>query len=358
MTLRSAMRRWAAALAVTALAVTAGTASAAVRTDTAPPGTVSLTDQDLRLTADDPNCFKKSYPHCTSADPNVSFRLVSRGDTSACTFSLKTTWGDGTSSTREFSGGPNGTELLPVKHKYTKPSPFTAPRTYAITWAVTVLTGTTCLPSSGTLTFVRTCASTALSGRAWAARFPTSTRTADLADGFRGDVNAFVKAMRNGGISVTPVATLRPPQRAYLMHYAWLVAKKKMSAGKVPAFKPAQGQDRVDVCWQHTDANGAFDPAASVAAAQRLVTAFGIDPKLKVAPALNSLHTRGLAIDMNTTWTAPGVTVAKASGERVRITTTPRSGLNAKLIAVGATYGVIHFSPPEKDANHWSSTGR
>ncbi|MGW1765962.1 hypothetical protein ACWCQL_18045 [Streptomyces sp. NPDC002073] len=126
----------------------------------------------------------------------------------------------------------------------------------------------------------------------------------------------------------------------------------------MPAFKPATGQSAVDICWQHTDANGTFDSAASVAAASRLVTALGIDRTNKVAPSLHTLHTPRLAIDMTTTWTAPSITITDKTGTRVKITTTPRTGLNTKLIAVGKTYGVIHFLQAAKDKNHWSSTGR
>ncbi|MBL1082403.1 hypothetical protein JK359_10475 [Streptomyces actinomycinicus] len=337
--------------------VTAGTASAEVRPG-AEPGTVTLSTRNLHLTAADTSCFKKSYPNCASSDPAVSFQLVSRGDTSACSFTLSTTWGDGAGGTLDFSGGPDGTLLTPVKHTYTKPKPFVAPKTYAVTWSVTVRSGSNCRPSSDKLSFARTCTSSSLSGPAWAARFPTSTRFEDLKDGFREQVTSFVRAMRSGGITVVPRATLRPPQRAYMMHYAWLIAKKKTSADKVPPFKPAAGQAPVDICWQHTKADGTFDSAASVAAAQRLVTAFGIDPNLRVAPSLTTLHTQGLAIDMTTTWSARSITVTDHGGHRVTISTTPHTGLNTKLISVGRSYGVIHYSsPPEDDPNHWSTNG-
>ncbi|MFJ5548128.1 hypothetical protein [Streptomyces sp. NPDC093225] len=349
-------RRWAAALAVAVLAVAAGTASADTR-PAATSATVVLADGGSDLSAADTPCFKKSIPNCASSDPNVAFKMTSNGDTSACTFSFKATWGDGATTSFDFNGGPNGSTLAPVKHEYTKPSPFLAPKSYTIAWTVTVRSGATCHDSSGTLGYVRTCTAKALSGSPWVARFPTRTSTADLADGFRGDVDAFVRAMRGGGISVTPEATRRPVQRAYMMHYAWLIWKKQISADKVPAFKPAKGQAGVDICWQHTDANGTYDKAASLAAATAMVKAFKITG-LKVAPSLTSLHVRGLAIDMSTTWSARSITVTDHSGRRVTIATTPHSGLNTKLIAVGRTYGVIHYSPrPSDDATHWSTTG-
>lgn len=346
-------------LAVGVVTVAAGTASAEVRPQAASgsgAGTAAMVVPELHLTAADTSCFKKSYPNCASPEPTVSYKIVSRGDTTACTFNLKATWGDAATTDKDFGGGTDGATLLPVTHTYTKPKPFLAPKTYALTWAVTVKSGT-CSGGSGTLSFARTCSAKSLTGAAWAARFPTSRRLQDLKGDFEDDVTDFVRAMRAAGISVDPVATLRPAQRAYLMHYAWLVAKKQTAANKVPAFQPAKGQDPVDVCWQHTDKDGKYDSAASVKAAQALVTAFGIDPDLKVAPALNSLHTQGRAIDMATTWSARSITITDHAGRHVTIATTPRSGLNTKLIAVGATYGVIHFLQASKDPKHWSTTG-
>ncbi|MCB5167533.1 hypothetical protein LG634_22225 [Streptomyces bambusae] len=348
------MPRWTTALAAGAVLVAGGTASADVRPATS-SGSVEMAGE-LQSTAAT-TCFKKSYPNCVSSDPKVAFRLVSRGDTSRCTFRLKTVWGDGETTTRDFAGGPDGTTLTPVEHTYKKPNPFLVPKTYAINWTVSVSSGT-CYPSSDSPTFRRTCATKSLSGAAWAQQFPASTRLEDLEAGYRTKVTGFVKAMRAGGIRVTPVTTYRPAERAYMMHYAWRIMKKQITPDKVPAFKPAKGQSPVNICWQHTDANGKYDAAASVAAATRLNTAFGTDPNNRVAPALNTLHTPRLAIDMNTTWSARSITVADKSGTPVTIATTPRTGLNSKLIAVGATYGVIHFAPPKSDPNHWSYNGR
>ncbi|HEY3902849.1 MAG TPA: hypothetical protein VGM14_02930 [Streptosporangiaceae bacterium] len=39
------------------------------------------------------------------------------------------------------------------------------------------------------------------------------------------------------------------------------------------------------------------------------------------------------------------------------IRTGPRNGLNAKLIAVGVTYDVIHFRPATMSRNDWSVNG-
>ena len=216
------------------------------------------------------------------------------------------------------------------------------------------LTGSACVPPNE------------LSGPAWVNQFPDSKKVADLSGTFRQDVTSFISAMQQAGITVSVVQTLRPPERAYLMHYSWLIAKGKIDPKDVPDFNPKAGQAPVNICWVHTKSGGSEDLPASVAAARQMVSAYHIDPHLQVAPALTSLHTKGLAIDMTTTWTQPAITIVNNSGNSVTIKTTPRSGLNTKLMAVGLTYGVHHFccpagtcatAVPGGDANHWSVSG-
>lgn len=210
-----------------------------------------------------------------------------------------------------------------------------------------------------------------LSGRSWASKFPNSKSISDLSGTFRRDVTRFVAAMRSAGITVVPLSTLRPPERAYLMHYSWLINSPRpppnghLSPEAVPAFVPAGRQSSVDICWVHTRGDS-VDLPASIAAAAQMVSAFHIDKKLKVAPALKSLHTMGLAIDMRTTWSQSTITIVDGNGHSVVISTSPRTGLNSKLMAVGATYGVFHFCyppgtckehVPADDPKHWSVNG-
>ncbi len=197
-----------------------------------------------------------------------------------------------------------------------------------------------------------------VSGPAWARKFPASREIKDLSNPFRSDVRRFIAAMTAAGIDERTISTLRPYQRAYLMHYAWLIAKRKIDPRKVPAFVPKPGQEKVNICWVHATAAGVPDVAASIAAAEKMLPALGIDPNLKIAPALDSNHTRGQAIDMTTTWTRRRIRIDEANGHRVTIDTRPRDGQNAELIRVGATYGVIHLQPAVKDPNHWSINGR
>jgi hypothetical protein len=196
-----------------------------------------------------------------------------------------------------------------------------------------------------------------LSGRSWVSRFPGSDLVSGLSGTFRQDVTDFIRAMRRAGITVTVIGTRRPPERAYLMHYSWLIAKGKIDPADVRPFAPGPGRAPFRICWQHTDSRGAEDRAASVEAAREMVSGYQISPSLAVAPALSSLHTRGIAIDMTMTWSKASITIAGRRGHRVRISTTPHNGLNSRLIAVGATYGVIHYLSAAADPAHWSVSG-
>ena len=64
-----------------------------------------------------------------------------------------------------------------------------------------------------------------LSGLAWVPRFPTSKSTDSLVDGFRQKCEAFLAALADAGATVSTSATLRPPERAYLMHWSFVVRR-------------------------------------------------------------------------------------------------------------------------------------
>lgn len=217
---------------------------------------------------------------------------------------------------------------------------------------------------TGTLNVLPACAPPYQpSGAAWGSQFPGSKSVSDLASGFRQHVESFIAAMRAAGITVRSLATYRPYERSYLMHFSWLIAHDKVSAQKVPPFDPPAGATDVNICWAHYQPDGSYDKAASVAAAKATLAALGVDPALGVAPPLQSNHNKKLAIDMTTTWTGT-VTVKNGQGHNVVISSTPRTALNAKLMAVGQSYGVIHFcltgcatKTPADDANHWSFNG-
>lgn len=146
-------------------------------------------------------------------------------------------------------------------------------------------------------------------------------------------------------------AVHRPPERAYLMYWAWRVSRRQVDPRDVP------GHANVPVRWDHLDMNGEYDAVASLAAARAMLADYGIRPTLQVAPALRSRHIDGHAIDMTVSWLGTLV-VEMADGTRVAIDSLPRSGMNTRLHRVGASYGVIKFLGGERDPPHWSIDGR
>jgi len=190
------------------------------------------------------------------------------------------------------------------------------------------------------------------SGLVWVSRYPGSKKIADLSQPFRGKADGFVKALRAAGARVHISATLRPPERAWLMHYSWRIANKGLDPATVPA------KTGIDICWLHRNSNGTRDKAASVAAAKRMSgpSGYGISPKLKYPPALNSNHTRGEAIDMDITWTGT-LNIATPSGKIVSITTTPRTGAgNVQLWNFAGKHYDVH-KLRVGDPPHWSDDG-
>lgn len=298
--------------------------------------------------------FPGPFDPCASTNGHVEQDLVNEVDNSSCTFSVDVDWGDGTHTNGvEVAGGPKDSRTFVADHTY--PADF-ASRVAPIHATGSVVVGA-CSIISANHAFRMLCPQDQLSGPQWAPKFPGSKSIADLKGDFRTHVQQFIGAMNAAGITVTVIATYRPPQRAYLMHWSYLVAYKGYLPWDVPGFFAGAGQAPVKICWVHTDASGLSDVAASQVAASDLAHALGIDPTLAVAPALHSRHTVGRAIDMRTTWTAAHITIVNQFGSPIPIDTTPHNGLNATLEGVGATYFVDHFYPAAADRNHWSDTG-
>jgi hypothetical protein len=196
------------------------------------------------------------------------------------------------------------------------------------------------------------------SGAAWVRRFPGSKDIADLVVPFRHNLERFIAAMQNVPIpyrrpTVEITATLRPPERAYLMHYAWLIARGHASKNippLVPTLTNPPAMEGVDICWIHRHANGDPDPTASREAAEKMVADFNMAD----FAALKSRHTEGRAIDMTISWTG-SLTLTDGAGNSISITTGPRTGQNTELQGVAATYGVL--KGPITDEPHWSDDG-
>ena len=182
-----------------------------------------------------------------------------------------------------------------------------------------------------------------LSGLAWVPRFPTSKSVDSLVDGFRQKCEAFLAALADAGATVSISATLRPPERAYLMHWSFVVNSGEVEPVDV---SPQAG---VEIDWVHRTPNGSPDIPTSRAAAAVMVHGYGVAFRL----SLTSLHIFGKAIDMSIEWNG-ALAIKQKNGTRKRIRSLPRTGLNHDLWGVGATYGVLKLP---SDAPHWSNTG-
>lgn len=176
-----------------------------------------------------------------------------------------------------------------------------------------------------------------LSGSAWVARFPTSTNTTDLTRDFRTKVDAFIASLQAGGASVSISATLRPPERAYLMHYSWKIARENFDVLNVPSMSG------VNIDWVHRTVTNTVNAGASRVAASQMVAGYGI----VFAPALTSRHSEGRAIDMTITQYS-GKAFQDFSGKSTRINN------SSELHVLGATFGVHKLA---SDPPHWSDDG-
>lgn len=180
--------------------------------------------------------------------------------------------------------------------------------------------------------------------RADAAGWSNSTSIDDLSSDFKPKVLAFKAALDAAGTSIVIGTTRRSEVRAWLMHYAWVIAY----GGEPPQDDPHQ----TGIVWDHGD------PKKTKDAARAMKDAFA----MAHIAVLNSHHIEGNAIDWTITWTGD-LTIKKQNGESVTITTEPRHGGmkgatlpygNTDLHAVGATYGVKKLY---SDEPHWSLTG-
>ena len=177
-----------------------------------------------------------------------------------------------------------------------------------------------------------------LSGPHWYNFFPTSRSTSDLASPFRQRVQAFQKALMDAGAQVIVSATYRPPERAYLMHYAARIDRGEIAPEDVPSMAG------VDIDWVH------YTNAGSLRAAAQMIDIYGIGGN---PVALQSLHTQRLAIDWNVTWQGT-LKIKDGDGRIVQIGAPRDSSNNTTLFDVGASYGVYKL---ESDPPHWSSNG-
>lgn len=147
-------------------------------------------------------------------------------------------------------------------------------------------------------------------GKHWCTLYPTSKSVEDLVEPFRRRVRRFLAELAARGCTVDVNATLRPAERAWLMHYAWRIAR----LGLEPEYAPTRPD--IQIRWTKEGA-------------EEMVAAYG----LAYRPSLTSRHIDGLAIDLDIDgWT----------------------GTLSDLYALGATFGVHKLV---RDPPHWSVDG-
>jgi len=262
---------------------------------------------------------------------SVAFYLSTHTETSPDDVLLKT-------STLQLTLLPSKTTI--VKTELLIPTTTKAEQFYLHAMLVSTATGGTPQASAVVtkpLTILR------LSGVEWEPVFPSSNSLSRLSISFGSNVKRFLSAVDAAGAHPSIITTYRPLERAYLMHWSWLIVKSNINARTIP---PKAG---VYIDWWHGT------QSASRAAAAELLPKFGIG-KNKVAPSLSTLHSIGEAADISITWSGT-LKIKDASNVVHIISRGPRSSLNAELTKVARTYNVLHYTNAAADENHWSSTG-
>ncbi|GAB4446738.1 MAG: hypothetical protein Kow0031_29360 [Anaerolineae bacterium] len=192
-----------------------------------------------------------------------------------------------------------------------------------------------------------------LSGEHWVKKFPASDQLADLESAFGQSVTKFINAIEKGGASIEILSTQWPPERAYMMHFAWLIANDEIHPRQVPPIEEIDFDTDVsttlEVVWWHGNLED------SQKAAEEMLEAFGID-ELEEPPVLASRHVSGEAIDMRISWSG-SLTLVGPGEEEITIESGPNDETNEELIGIAAMFGVFHYEDPDEDAVHWSVDG-
>jgi hypothetical protein len=184
--------------------------------------------------------------------------------------------------------------------------------------------------------------------------YPNSKDLNKLAPSFQPKVQAFKEALEHAGATVAIVSTRRSAERAYLMHWSWMIVHGDnqpghpaipVDASSVPPYSgPGPG---IDIRWDYGDAS------LSKQAAQQMIDYLDV----KSYAAANSDHIRGLAIDMDISWDKPIMIKSKGVDEKILIAAEPNAK-NARdnnlLIRVATTYGVYRLR--SDSAGHWQAT--
>ncbi len=130
-----------------------------------------------------------------------------------------------------------------------------------------------------------------LSGKKWwsinrnKAEYANSTSIDKLDATFRENIKEFRKAITDAGANVSISTTQRSEKRAYILHWAYKIAKGLVTADKVPA------KTGVDIMWDHGT------NTISKNAALEIIT----EAQVAYQPSLTSNHIKGKVIDWTIT---------------------------------------------------------
>jgi hypothetical protein len=182
------------------------------------------------------------------------------------------------------------------------------------------------------------------SGASWVDRFPVSEDVNDLDSGFLSDLREFRSVLEEAGAELEILTTRVPPERAYLMHWAWRIAKEGFDPRQVPYM------DGVDVRWWHGDMKTSQDAAWS------MVLGYEIDD-LDDPPPHVSAYTEGQVIAMRIRWTG-ALTLYRDEPQEQIIDKGPNDGTNPAIIALAELHGLEHLlTVPDSDEVHWAMAG-
>ena len=180
------------------------------------------------------------------------------------------------------------------------------------------------------------------SGASWVDRFPVSDDPHHLDSNFRSFWTSFRSVVETAGANVEILATRKPLERAYLMHWAWRIAKENYDPRRVPYM------EGVNIRWWHGDIK------TSQAAAWEMVHGYEIGDK-EEPPPLASPYTEGKVIATRITWSGD-LTIYRDQPTEQIITEGPHDATNPELIELAETYRLVHLLTVEdSDEVHWTT---
>lgn len=179
------------------------------------------------------------------------------------------------------------------------------------------------------------------SGAEWTERYPESIDIDDLDDKLGVGVENFINVVEQAGADVEIIRTLVPPERAYLMHWAYRIAKEGFDPDLVPYM------EGVDIRWSHDD------PNLSRQAAWAMVNTFAIS-NLKEPPPLVSPYTLGQVISMRVRWFSP-LTVNRHQDDEYIIEDFPFDATNPLILMLAQKHDLEYlYTVPDSDTVHFT----